>query len=342
MNNSERISKRMHFLLRSVFDKDNYTVFRESVSRQLAVGSILDMSEYQSLKCAWFDAAPKCGLDTHKSNAVVFASSYSWSLSKVIYTFDPDILESLQSIRWSDIRNQPIDLLTKLPVDNFVIDTGNTFRFKGMDSDFISVHVERDPKFNHPITFRMLFGGADMKADGDFGIQPIHLYLDAMNKSLTFADIYKLNCERAKTSGEYSGSALSEVFGTIKRMFVLTIPYILYLCSKNAEISQTIKSKSAYRPYSNVPKDDYSEIREYICGEPTGIRIRNFRNAQHSGNGHRSGSVKSPHVRRAHYHRFWVGSGEDRHQVIRFLPQTIIHPELIDYMKPVSVKLKSS
>ena len=349
MNNSERISKRMHYLLSGVFAEENYATFKESVRKQSAIGSLLNMTQYHIWKCVWYEIAQQCGFDTSEKIVNTFASAYGWMHSKVIYTFDPDIAESLRNIRWGEIRDKQVNILSQLPVDNFVVSPGYLFRFAEHNCDFFSVHVERSNKCIESL--RIIFGGDDMKPNGDFKVLTFTIHLGENSHNYTFDELYKINCENidvldTETNIFYKNvvtdSNRSVVFSTIKKTLVLILPYLFYLCSKNAEISQTEHSKSTYTKPIGVPKDSYSEIKEYICGEPTGIRIRNFRNVQHSGSGHRSGSVKSPHVRRAHYHKFWVGSGEDRHQVIRFLPQTVIHPELIDYLKPISVKVKSS
>ena len=152
---------------------------------------------------------------------------------------------------------------------------------------------------------------------------------------VTFNDVYELNSDssnRIRTS-----SAKAE----FKKMLKFILPYIVFICTQNSDKEQTVVNKGIYKPYKGTPTGSYREVKQEVYGEKAGLNIRNFRNGVHVKSDSGVGSKKSPHVRRSHYHRYWVGSGKDRHLEVRKQPETRVHAELFDDILPSLVNIKA-
>lgn len=104
-----------------------------------------------------------------------------------------------------------------------------------------------------------------------------------------------------------------------EQLFPLLIQILLYLSSYEPDIRETVVSKSrraaSKRDKSN--KKDKPE-REYIVGERFGAAFKKWLTTvekQHDTTVSGTKKVK-PHVRRAHWHRYWIGSKKNNEQTL--------------------------
>lgn len=114
---------------------------------------------------------------------------------------------------------------------------------------------------------------------------------------------------------------------------------ILYLCAQNAEINQINK-----RIYKKIPgriKDQYKEIQQFECGKKTSEIIRKTMKIHSSKQQNetlemvyikKNGSKKRPHVRKGHWHRYWIGSKKEKNRQIKlnWIAPSIIHQEIFN------------
>lgn len=103
----------------------------------------------------------------------------------------------------------------------------------------------------------------------------------------------------------------------------LILKCMIYLCSYEPDIRETIASKNnAKQAKKNNSKQKLT--REYSVGERFGEAFRKWTKAQtHNSSNNNSHNHKKPHVRRAHWHRFWVGKKDssDRKLVIKWVSE---------------------
>jgi hypothetical protein len=130
-----------------------------------------------------------------------------------------------------------------------------------------------------------------------------------------------INCNRdelAKILGE-KGADPDQVRRTLD-VVAKAIHLVLYLCADDAEMQPTRWSKAAktrprLKPGRNgeryMPQPDGLEI--WNVGYKIGAQLRA------STSGDVGGSVR-PHTRRAHWHHYWVGSGDEKQLRVRWLP----------------------
>lgn len=126
---------------------------------------------------------------------------------------------------------------------------------------------------------------------------------------------------RVKTAAQMSSSILSMV---------------LYVCSVNADISGT-----PVRPKSVKTKRG---ARWFPPGKPTVWEV-GYREGPILGRALRLASTRDglassgvrPHVRRAHYHHYWVGSGVYRKSELRWLPPIFVN---VDNPNDLAMKIR--
>lgn len=123
-----------------------------------------------------------------------------------------------------------------------------------------------------------------------------------------------------------------------KRMLELHLEYLLYLCAENAEIKAKKNGKTGEGTKPRAP-------RMYKVGEQEGIRIRKMHEAsyksEHSKETEGEKREMPPHVRRSHWHSYWVGKHgtEERRIILRWLSPTVIHKEKLEDAKAVLTKV---
>jgi hypothetical protein len=99
--------------------------------------------------------------------------------------------------------------------------------------------------------------------------------------------------------------------------------FLVYLQAANKDIEEFEVSKENFKKAvtkGTEPKNKFKELRRYEVGykisTPTvGKRYKN--NTENDEE--KTGSPKSPHYRKAHWHHFWTGSGENKELVIKWV-----------------------
>lgn len=133
---------------------------------------------------------------------------------------------------------------------------------------------------------------------------------------------------RAARRGQPVGLMVSELkHAEVRKLAEPLLSVILYLCSANAEIVSNGRAHRRARPAPRRLRN--GEMRWVAAPEATiwatGTRLgaalqraRERTNAEQSGDGV-PGVV--PHIRRAHWHAYWLGSFEsaERHREVRWL-----------------------
>lgn len=110
----------------------------------------------------------------------------------------------------------------------------------------------------------------------------------------------------------------------------VVIVFLLYLASENTQPSIEQKDipitshKSSHR--NKHKKNNDEVIKEYIVAEREVALLRSADAFEHTSSGNPTGRTVKPHIRRAHWHRYWVGKrdSEERKLVLRFLMPTMV------------------
>ena len=267
---------------------------------------------------------------TATKESQVLAALAPWRTTQGIYRFHPEVETSISSTPL--VGNLPTELFYRLPEWSVYV----CYRKKigeTMCHGFFT-HLEWDVNQKRP-ELRILL-------DTDSAFMPMPVHLDA--KSIEDA-VKRAMAESKRNAAKYGDKDLrgfleqsqAEVINFLSENISGVTSLILYLCSVNAEIStSTNPDKKPQIP--NGKRVKKGQIRYFPPDRPTvwdvGYRIGAILSAhrlagdQKSTKGtERLHTSPRPHIRRAHWHSYWIGSKkkpEERKLVVKWL-----HPILV-------------
>ena len=103
----------------------------------------------------------------------------------------------------------------------------------------------------------------------------------------------------------------------------LLVNGVTYICSKNADIHVTYKPDPQAKR-SGKRENRYSRATWHEVGYHIGAELREYERTKSKGSGHQGGSVR-PHMRRAHWHHYWVGPKAGRRElVLKWVGPTVV------------------
>jgi hypothetical protein len=124
-----------------------------------------------------------------------------------------------------------------------------------------------------------------------------------------------------------------------RALLARVMPYLLYLCAENRELDgeadaplRIVKTKRGLRVFA----PDRPRVLE--AGIRVGAAIRSARSATATGEGIGGGGVIPPHLRKAHWHAYWVGPRREAHRrrkTIHFLPPIPVNVARMSDLQPV-------
>lgn len=124
---------------------------------------------------------------------------------------------------------------------------------------------------------------------------------------------------------------------------------VLYICAANADINENVQQKHIARRSTtgtNI-KDTLREVRKWDVGYRIGSIIRKSTDEvqiheQRADMDH-THSPKRPHVRKGHFHYYWVGSKFDdsRVLVLKWIAPMFINTALNEELPAVVTKIES-
>lgn len=172
------------------------------------------------------------------------------------------------------------------------------------EADYLSVNVVGITRGRH---------GRLMPLYYNFGVRDINTDSDDTD---CFLDEALLGKASDKLYSE--DNVVREIYPKSIGLFILN--FLLYLQASNKDVQQSEVSKKTFAKQVNKtvkPKNKFKELRIYEVGYhivPTG-----YKSAGTSNNTSGTGSAKSPHYRKAHWHHFWTGSGENKKLTVKWL-----------------------
>lgn len=251
-------------------------------------------------------------------DASLMATLAPWRQYKEIFQFDEELVKDLQGeAEYTVNMSVPSNIFLKLPYPAMFIQTEKEKGF------FVS--LENDPGRGDQ-ELRFVFVDP---SDKDTPYYPSYI---AFNNKETIGDQVKkmmtfLNGQRSNDKLE---NELAKLLST-------SFQLVLYLCTKQPDLRQT--SKPVKR--SAVIHDSYREIRQWDVGIRYGNAIRAYTKkitdsgeTDENSTGHQgSHAPKRPHIRRGHFHHYWVGSKskpDERKQELIWLEPTFVNAGDVD------------
>lgn len=275
---------------------------------------------------------------------MAYVANY-WRAAKTVYNFAPEFLRTL-----AETEDAPIysDIMMRLPYRDFVMNLPT-----GSHHDAMFVHIEFDASHG-PNDVDTLFLIVPFKANPNVDNIELCQCMQWCLNGKKLIESYRRNNdarEQAFQNGTDSatvndatvsnvpGAVLSEEELQKQREFNAGIePYLrvavsaaYYLASKNAEIKE-VKIPKEKRPVlvskpGATPKK--VNVKTYNVGFVIGksfemqlVSGAEYQKSTATG----TGRTVRPHVRRAHWHHYWVGEGRTRLEV-RWIEPTFVLPE---------------
>lgn len=231
-----------------------------------------------------------------------------WTKNKQVYKFDSDFLNELtttESIVFTK------DCFDYLPYQTFYIDISD----------------------NTDLCERVITKGLFLKVD-KLSSETSDEYLVRICRvtdSIFFYDSFTFKNEDTETyvtdvasqteisiyTNEILG--IKNTFRFDGRLYVILLQQVLtYLASTEPDLVENVNTKRTYRkPTENsIPKDKFSEIRQWDVGVRFGSSFRRWKqqsvNRNNTSRGVGERARQRPHLRRAHWSHYWYGHGNEK------------------------------
>lgn len=249
-----------------------------------------------------------------------------WKKKKQIFKFDRALTQELADTEVDFVI--PFDIFSRLPYQTLYMD------FSDNPEICEATHMDGCIVQPHKIVNRLSEGHSGLSAlrhDVAYGdsyfVLLIMTYYKGRSKAvrgLTFPN----TSEGISLSADKMNIAISEsqtIAGDAKLQTAVIMQALLYLCSYEPDIRETDVSKAQRRQAKqNKTKSADMPIQSYVVGVRFGAAFRKWTagtlGAEHSTG---TGSHKRPHMRRAHWHRFWTGKrdSDDRKLIIKWVSE---------------------
>lgn len=291
------------------------------------------------------------GLYDRNDSTLLLPHLAAWRTTQGIYRFDPAVYESL--INTSINADLPSDLFKHMPewcvyieTNDFMFNLGTTptlvhgffacitFNIGEELPDCLLLILDLD--LDSGKLFPLMF--PTQLAPGIFATieEMIELYLDDQGNNFYSAD-----------PGLWDGVGKNTISNMLSEALPHLFSLLLYLCCTNAEFYDRNRNNDKI-PQAPVPKKTKQGLRHFPPDRPTvwetawriGAAIRSHRTqSEHSGN-EGTGETKRPHIRRAHWHTFWIGPRDGKRDIrVKWLPPISVNVEstedLIPAIRPV-------
>ncbi len=254
------------------------------------------------------------------SEGFVLAALAAWRPTQGIYRFAPALLDAL--LATPIVGNIPVDLLRRLPEWCVYVEINREIAGRQIRGAWAHFDASLDPR-------RKGSEGLCFVIDRDGGLEslsfPLRGTLDAS------FDIDPTHVAEQRESGLRDPRlALTEGRQYIEGL----LSVLLYLCSVNAELhdpNDPARQPGRPRPRRNALGKLRIDLPKAPTVWETGTRIGAALDAarqrgEDAEDGGDVGRSKLPHIRRAHWHHYWVGS---RDSIERRLELRWLHPILV-------------
>lgn len=261
----------------------------------------------------------------------VFALA-TWRHSRQIFVMDPTLEKELISDQDS-IRMVPVELLHHLPYPGFYVQTAHVHDAGNvLDGFFVSLEFDVN---NGEHELRFLAVSKNLKA-----LHGIALHITNPDESIEDAFRRYREIDGKETARFFPGirnaahpQALQQIREALlkqtEHLCRQLLPLVVYICSTDNDVAPGLARTGKERRNASPASGD---VATWNVGFRIGPALERYRKNQENqekkaGNSTGAGyhSPKRPHIRRAHYHHFWTGSGGNRHLVVKWIPPIFVN-----------------
>lgn len=237
----------------------------------------------------------------------------TWRYTQGIYRFDPEFMAELSNTALNG--EMPMDVFLRLPEWSLYIETPGRTWF-GSPLYGFWVHLECDAN-NGRIELRLLLDTGESLIP-----LPVHLgpwtLAEAVTKAINEA------ARQAKLFHKAPLLRSTDVDQKLAAQLHALLAMVLYLCSDEPQID----GPRDYHPSRPEPKRTKRGMRLFPPDKPTfwsvGTQIGSMLRAATASTVPGEGCPRRAHIRKAHWHGYWIGSGEGKWFSYRWLSSIIV------------------
>lgn len=248
-------------------------------------------------------------------------AAWIWMKTKQVFAFDPTLYEALTKQTFDG--SIPREALLHLPVPCVYID--NPFVLSsGAHADGYFAWLEYDCHAKW-MELRILF------VEGEAAASYVCPIKGTLQES--FDELTKSSSSRADEALLPKVQDVAKAKQDIVDVFSRTINVLLYLCAESPDYSSKPRqAKPKPVQHGFTPDRPPHKVAVTPVGERVGATIRRSYTENSSTRAVPSGRAHAspvPHVRRAHWHHFWVGarSSDARELILRWIPPVFVRGE---------------
>lgn len=267
-------------------------------------------------------------IDGRDEKALVKAASigayltalYIWRVTQGIYQIDPDVMDALGTMPVDE--DIPDAVLYRLPEWCLHIDFSHVNGDQCKTHGFF-VHLEYD-LVTKETELRFIAHTDEQRA-----AIPIHLGCGSLSKALARAKSVALNNARRLGIGSAIDNDDKEYWERFQQAVGAWLNFTLYLASTNADYNGPAPARSEPKPIKTKKglryfPPDQPKIWDVGLREGAALRAAKAR-LTHAGSSETTGSRAPvrPHIRRAHWHLYRVGTGRSG-QALKWIAPTLV------------------
>lgn len=290
-------------------------------------GSVFSLAEGQLLsKKLQRDDGPRF-------NPGLLAALVSWRPTKGIFRFHPELYESLID---TDIAGDvPSDVLLRMPGWAVFIETPVSENLP-MQLHGFWAYLSRLGKQNELVLIGLWRNDATTQEAGIDPAWDVLLY-DLPLGNHPISDLTEMMFQR---SADESGAVRSRSEGVRaiqEHMVSAMLSLLLYLCSEQPDIDNWAPKQPAFKYLGTKRRWLASkDVHEWDVGLRLGAALKLAKElSERSGDGSETGSSVRPHMRRPHWHSFWVGKRGEQTISLRWLPPIPVNVADVDKLPAV-------
>lgn len=296
----------------------------------------VDMSKYRDLCTKFYKSiGVECktfeDLDDFLNLAIYYNTRSDWRANKLSYIVDNKLFDTFMEMSY--VKSAPVDCITKLPSSCFYIDFNN-----------------RGSEICEGLLGSFLISS---QGDTDTSLLMVHLIKSKkLSRILYLTTPYYLGHDGCDTFAPPISIINNEILcedGTTrvidsKKLSKFLFNFLLYLSSVNKDVEISERTRKNHSNTENkVIKNKFREVKEFEVGFTFGktikkdaVRVKYVDEGDDDKTKPKvKGTSKCSHYRSAHWHHYWVGSGDEKKLVTKWVRGVFVNTG-----KPASKNVK--
>lgn len=242
-----------------------------------------------------------------------------WDKTKQIYVFDADFTKELMDTQNINLLK---GMLSRLPVDTFAIDYANCQY--AVDKTNVAGGIVNVKQYGNYWMVRASFHN---RFDKEYMCASHVLFLKDEDIDCTAEEFVESQLKISRVDDP-------DFFEVREKLWSLLLHTLAYMCSYAPDIRETTTSKALNASYKRQKHRDPANKpgREYHVGERFGAAFRKWtKGSLGASRDHTesTGTVR-PHLRRAHWHRYWVGKRDNKELVVKWVSECFVNGDAGD------------